>query len=207
VSVNLLSAACFLIPSKSERSSDLEEEKGSSETVEFHGIKIRIVEMLPYAKALLDTFLAWQEKNRNTILAAELRFRFRLDGRTVTGFIDRIEQQPDGGLVVIDFKTGSKPSNITKAGIRDDIQMNIYCMAVQERYGKLPARASLYYLKDDKAIDYIPDEESIAAFKERLQGMVAAVCAEEFVARPSYMGCRNCDYGDLCDAGEKGDRS
>jgi len=57
-------------------------------------------------------------------------------------------------------------------------------------YGKLPARASLYYLKDDKAIDYIPDDESIAVFKERLQGMIAAVCAEEFVTRPSYMGCR-----------------
>ena len=155
------------------------------------------------AEDLLDTFLAWQAKNRNTILAAELRFRFRLDGRTVTGYIDRIEQQPDGGLVVIDFKTGAKPSNITRAGIRDDIQMNIYCMAVQERYGKLPARASLYYLKDDKMIDYLPDDESIAVFKERLRGMIAAVCAEEFAARPSFMGCRNCDYGDLCEVGEK----
>jgi len=157
------------------------------------------------AEALLDTFLAWQAQNPNTILAAELRFRFRLDGRTVTGFIDRIEKQPDGGLVVIDFKTGSKPSNITRAGIRDDIQMNIYCMAVQEKYGKLPARASLYYLKEDKAIDYIPDDESIAAFKERLQGMIAAVCAEEFIARPSYMGCRTCDYGDLCEVNQRGD--
>jgi len=83
--------------------------------------------------------------------------------------------------------------------------MNIYCMAVQERYGKLPARASLYYLKDDKAIDYIPDDESIAVFKERLQGMIAAVCAEEFAARPSFMGCRNCDYGDLCEARERGE--
>jgi DNA helicase-2/ATP-dependent DNA helicase PcrA len=106
---------------------------------------------------------------------------------------------------VIDFKTGAKPSTITRSGIREDIQMNVYCMAVQAMpaYGTLPVRASLYYLKDDKAIDYIPDDESIAAFKERLSGMVAAVCAEEFLARPSYMGCRNCDYGDLCEAGEK----
>jgi DNA helicase-2/ATP-dependent DNA helicase PcrA len=157
------------------------------------------------AEVLLDTFLAWQETNNNKIIEAEQGFQYRLDGRIVTGYIDRIEQQPDGGLVVIDFKTGSKPSNITKAGIRDDIQMNIYCMAVQERYGKLPARASLYYLRDDKAIDYIPDDESIAAFRERLQGMIAAVCAEEFMARPSYMGCRNCDYGDLCEMGGKGE--
>jgi hypothetical protein len=75
---------------------------------------------------------------------------------------------PDGGLIVIDFKIGSKQSNITKAGICEDIQMNIYCMAVQVMYGKVPVRASLYYLKDDKTIDYIPDNESIAAFKERV---------------------------------------
>jgi len=50
---------------------------------------------------------------------------------------------------------------------------------------------------------FIPDDESIAAFKERLQAMIAAVCAEEFVARPSYMGCRNCDYGDLCEMAGK----
>jgi DNA helicase-2/ATP-dependent DNA helicase PcrA len=157
------------------------------------------------AEALLDTFLAWQEKNRNTIVAAEQRFKFRLGDRTVTGFIDRIERQPDGGFVVIDFKTGSKPSNITKAGIRDDIQMNIYCMAVQEKYGRLPARASLYYLKEDKMIDYVPDDESIAAFSERAEGMIAAICAEEFPPKVSYMGCRNCDYVDLCEANQRGD--
>jgi len=36
-----------------------------------------------------------------------------------------------------------------------------------------------------------------------LRGMFAAVCDEEVVARPSYMGCRTCDYTDLCEAGEK----
>jgi DNA helicase-2/ATP-dependent DNA helicase PcrA len=155
------------------------------------------------ADLLLDTFLDWQAKNRNTILVAEQRFRFRLGERNMTGYIDRIEQQPDGGLVVIDFKTGSKPSNITKAGIREDIQMNIYCMAVQAMYGKVPVRASLYYLKDDKTMDYIPNEESIAAFKERVSGMISSVCSEEFPARPSYMGCGRCDYRDLCEVGEK----
>jgi len=29
------------------------------------------------------------------------------------------------------------------------------------------------------------------------------LCAEEFAARPSYMGCRNCEKGDLCEGGEK----
>jgi DNA helicase-2/ATP-dependent DNA helicase PcrA len=155
------------------------------------------------ADALLDTFLSWQAQDTNTIVAAEMRFSFRFSQRILKGSIDRIEQQPDGGLVVIDFKTGSS-AGITKNTIREDIQMNLYCIAVQEIYGKLPVRASLYYLRDNKMIDYIPDEASIAAFRERLSGMIAAVCAEEFVAKPSFMGCKNCDYGDLCEIGEKG---
>jgi DNA helicase-2/ATP-dependent DNA helicase PcrA len=152
------------------------------------------------AEVLLDTFLAWQETNNNTIIEAEQRFQYRLNGRVIKGYIDRIEQQPDGGLVVIDFKSGSsKSAGITRNSIREDIQMNLYSIAVQEIYGKLPVRASLYYLADNKMIDYIPDPESIAAFKERVQGMIAAVCAEEFGARPSYMGCQRCDYVDLCE--------
>ena len=47
-------------------------------------------------------------------------------------------------------------------------------------------------------------DENIAAFNERVQELIAAVCAEEFVARPSYMGCQRCDYGDLCEVGERG---
>jgi DNA helicase-2/ATP-dependent DNA helicase PcrA len=135
--------------------------------------------------------------------AAEQRFKFRFNDRIVKGYIDRIERQPDGGLVVIDFKTGAKPSEITKSGVREDVQMNIYCIAVQEMYGKLPVRASFYYLKEDKMVDYVPDEESIAAFEERMEVMIAAVCAEEFPAKPSYMGCQRCDYVDLCEVGER----
>ena len=139
---------------------------------------------------------------------AEQRFRFRLGDRTVTGYIDRIERQPDGEYVVIDFKTGGKPSTITKAGIREDIQMNVYCMAVQEMFGKLPARASLYYLKDDKAVDYVPDEESIAVFRERALSIISGVCREEFPARASFIACRNCDYVELCEmTGKNGEKA
>ena len=34
--------------------------------------------------------------------------------------------------------------------------------------------------------------------------MFGSVCAEEFVAKPSFMGCQRCDYRDLCEVGEKG---
>jgi hypothetical protein len=49
------------------------------------------------------------------------------------------------------------------------------------------------------------DEESIAAFRERVSSMISAVFLEVFSARPSYMGCGRCDYRDLCEVGEKGE--
>ena len=60
------------------------------------------------AEAMLDTYLAWQAANRNTIVATEKKFQFTLNGRKVKGSIDRIEQTPEGEYVVVDFKTGIK---------------------------------------------------------------------------------------------------
>jgi hypothetical protein len=33
--------------------------------------------------------------------------------------------------------------------------------------------------------------------------MIGSVCAEEFVVKLPFMGCWNCEYGDLCEIGEK----
>jgi hypothetical protein len=34
--------------------------------------------------------------------------------------------------------------------------------------------------------------------------MIGSVCAEEVVAKPSFMGCQRCEYVDLCEVGETG---
>ena len=109
------------------------------------------------AEAMLDTYLSWQAANRNTIVAAEKKFQFPLNGRKVKGYIDRIEQTPEGEYVVVDFKTGSKPSSLTKNSVLSDIQLNLYCLAVKEMFGKLPQRASFYYIKDEQDGRLFPD--------------------------------------------------
>jgi DNA helicase-2/ATP-dependent DNA helicase PcrA len=48
------------------------------------------------AEAMLDTYLAWQAANRNTIVAAEKRFQFPLS-RKVKGFIDREDTEGEYG--------------------------------------------------------------------------------------------------------------
>jgi len=154
------------------------------------------------AEAMLDSYLSWQAANRNTIVAAEKKFQFPLNGRKVKGYIDRIEQTPEGEYVVVDFKTGSKPSSLTKNSVLSDIQLNLYCLAIKEMFGKLPARASFYYIKENKMVDYFPTEETVGAFAETAKSIISAVCSEQFDPTPAYQTCRFCDYADLCEKKE-----
>jgi len=155
---------------------------------------------------LIQTYLAWQAKNNNTILESEKEFSFTLAGREMHGFIDRIEQTPRGGYEVIDFKTGSsKSSGITKKNLPENIQLNLYAMAIRELYGKLPERTTLFYLADNKLVDYAPTEAGVKAFTENLEKMVARILAGEFPAQPGYKQCEWCPYGDLCGEREIGE--
>jgi DNA helicase-2/ATP-dependent DNA helicase PcrA len=157
-------------------------------------------EDLAKAGELLDTYLAWQAANPNSIAGIEKQFDFRLREHPVKGYIDRLEETADGEICVIDFKTGRKEH--TAKSIRDDVQMNLYCLGVCELFGTLPKKASLFYLRDNKVIDYVPDAESIGAFRERLKGIIDSIHAEQFAATPGA-SCRRCDYQALCEAREK----
>jgi len=48
------------------------------------------------------------------------------------------------------------------------------------------------------------DDAIIVAFSERVYGRIGSVCAEEFVAKPSFMGWRRSSYRDLCEVREMG---
>ncbi len=151
------------------------------------------------AEKMIDTYLDWQKNNANEIVGTEIGFGIEIAGRMVKGYIDRVEKTKDGNYCVIDFKTGSKTVNGNT--IRENIQMNVYALAVLKKYGKLPVRASLYYIKTNETVDYVPDNEIIDVQRERLEEMIQAVLKEEFGPTPSF-SCKFCDYEGICEAKE-----
>jgi DNA helicase II / ATP-dependent DNA helicase PcrA len=152
------------------------------------------------AEKMIDTYLAWQAQNENQVIDVEMKFVFNLSGRNVKGFIDRVERTPEGNYVVIDFKTGYQSE--TKNSIKENIQMNVYCLAVLEKFGSLPHRASLFYVKPEKMVDYFPDSEQLEKQKTRLTSMIDDVLLERFPGKPAYKACRFCDYEALCEEKE-----
>jgi DNA helicase-2/ATP-dependent DNA helicase PcrA len=152
------------------------------------------------ARQTLDNFLAWHEVNPNRVLDTEYKFSTMIAGRTVNGKIDRIEQTATDDLVVVDFKTGKR--KIEKKKINEDLQANIYCLAAQDKYGKLPKTVAFYYPWLSETVEYAPAEASVGMQKERIEGMIASMLSGEFPEKRQW-DCRSCDYSCLCDGQSK----
>ncbi|MEI6293449.1 MAG: UvrD-helicase domain-containing protein [Methanomicrobiales archaeon] len=154
------------------------------------------------APTLIDNYLSWQEANPNTVVAVEKEFYLTIGGRTIHGFIDRVEQAPNGDYVVIDYKSGKKPTDLTKKLVNEHIQLNLYCLAVQQLYGKLPERAEFFFLKDGNHPAYTPTAGTIKAFEATVSDLINGIITEQFPPRPEYMRCKGCAYGSLCESKE-----
>ena len=76
--------------------------------------------------ALAD-YLADRAKEGQRLVASEARFEVRHGRAVVTGKIDRIERQPEGGLLVVDLKTGTP---LTEGAVVDNAQMLVYQLGV-----------------------------------------------------------------------------
>jgi DNA helicase II / ATP-dependent DNA helicase PcrA len=153
------------------------------------------------AQKALEKYVAWNETNENELIGTEVEFFFSLDGWPIKGRIDRLERTSDGEYVLSDFKTTKEGES--RNSITHSIQINTYCLAVMHKYGKLPERASLVYLKGRKRpVHYYPDPLQIRNQETRLKGLIANIMDEQFnPAIPSLLGiCRWCGFKTECTA-------
>ena len=73
----------------------------------------------------------------------EASFRMHLAPDVVlSGRLDRVDEEPDGNLHVIDYKTGEPPEEV------DAGQLRLYAIMVEEKLERPVSRASFWYLDD-----------------------------------------------------------
>ena len=149
------------------------------------------------AKEMVKFYLQWSAANPNTPIDVEKRFQIEIGGIPVTGFIDRIEKTPAGEYQVIDFKTGRVYE--TKNSIKEDTQMNVYALAVQNIYKKLPEKTSLLYLKESKMLENIIKTDNLDRVTAKLENTTKSILEEDFEARPEKGACRTCAFKSICD--------
>ena len=104
------------------------------------------IERAQHVEALRETVRALAEQGTDWVpIGLELAFgiggkpplELQLAGRAarVRGIIDRLDQRPDGGLRVIDYKTGRSRLNIAELDEGRRIQLPLYALAAQEALG------------------------------------------------------------------------
>lgn len=147
---------------------------------------------------MLDFWVGFEESNHNETVEVEEGFDFNLDGARFGGYIDRLDRTPDGDFIVIDYKTNKTP--YTKNQLKEDVQIAVYCLAVKEKYGKLPMEAGHMYVNPDIAELRLVDvsEEGVETVVGRIKEMVGRIKGEDFEVREEP-NCRFCDYKGICD--------
>jgi len=103
---------------------------------------------------------------------------------TLFGRMDRIDEEPDGTLHIVDYKTGSLPGDV------DASQLHLYAIMVESKLERTVSRASFWYLDDGSVwtTELTPQDKeralsgALAAGKEmqrekRFEPTVAPHCA------------------------------
>lgn len=135
--------------------------------------------------------------------ALEFMVEAKFDDVVLMGKVDRIDDSPDG-LVVIDYKTGrSRPPE--KA--RGDTAFTMYAMLVYHRFKVAPAALEWRYVETGDRVVTQREPEAFDRVRAEVLAEVARIRAEaEFPPTPGPW-CALCDYLERCPEGRAAARA
>ena len=148
--------------------------------------------------AALTRFYREQEASGQKPAGVEQEFGFDLGPTRVRGRFDRVDETPDGP-VIVDYKS----SDVTdqKKGdqrARESLQLKIYALAWKEMTGRLPARVELAFLESGLVGRHRPTEADLATARESIETAAAGIRQRRFDPTPAYQVCRACAYNQIC---------
>ncbi len=111
----------------------------------------------------------------------EVPFIYKLSRGELRGKIDLVLKNPDGGIVILDYKTNrieNETELFEKAG-EYELQIMIYALAVWETTGILPEKGALYFTSLDRTLDYNLTEELLVKTREKTSHAVEEIALHE----------------------------
>ena len=151
---------------------------------------------------VLDRYFTLEDPRRLEPAERELYVEALLDSRLLLrGFVDRLDEAPDGRLRVVDYKSGRAPGEGFEA--KALFQMKFYALALWRTRGVVPAMLQLIYLGSGEMLRYVPDEADLLATERKVVAIWEAIRRAESTgdwrASPSRM-CDWCAHQSLCPA-------
>ena len=131
-------------------------------------------------------------------LALELPFNLKIEGNTLYGVIDRIDQKKEG-VAIIDYKTGKSKDKLTP---EDKEQLLIYQIAAEEIFKLKPNELIYEYLNDGTKASFLGSDKEKESLKEKIGLQIAKIKESDFEPTPGWQ-CGFCDFKDICNFAKK----
>lgn len=158
-------------------------------------------EFVADAAGLIENYFRLEDPTTVQVLGTELRMSVHVGSLKLSGIIDRLDLDPDGELVVTDYKTGRAPSANYEQSRLGGVQF--YAFLCEQVLGRRPARVQLLHLREPLSISTTPSDQSIRGLQQQTTAIWAAVesaCQrEDFRPKPGRL-CDYCAFHELCPA-------
>lgn len=127
---------------------------------------------------------------------------------TLGGKIDRIDRNPDGSLVVLDYKTGKPPYKQSPESLaKDDLQLAAYAVLVTKKFRGKVARCDYLFLDHELRLGYEPTDDLLAEKEAEILALCRTILADEtFEPTPNNL-CPWCDFRPICPKGDEWEKS
>ena len=158
-------------------------------------------EFVADAHALVRNYFQLEDPTSVNAIGLELRLDVDLGSLRLRGIIDRLDLDPNGDLVVVDYKTGSAGAERYDRSRLSGVQF--YAYLCERLFGKRPARVQLLHLREPVSITAVPTDQSIRGLTQRTEAIWRAVVQacerDDFRPRPSRL-CDFCAFREWCPA-------
>jgi putative RecB family exonuclease len=124
-----------------------------------------------------------------------------LDGMTIRGILDRMEETTDGRLVITDYKTGKAPPE--QYALPAFFALKLYAMLVRHATGRAPDEVRLIYLNGPTVYQLEINDGRLDAVGRQMRAIwdaiERAIEQDDFPTRISRL-CDWCSFQSICPA-------
>lgn len=150
---------------------------------------------------LLANYFLVEDPRSFDPLERELDMTEDLESVAMRGILDRIEENENGDLVIVDYKTGKAPPE--RYALSAFFALKIYALLIRKKMGRTPVELRLLYLNGPDLYRLEVNEDQLDAMERQVKALWTAIqraiSSDNFPTRVSRL-CDWCAFKDICPA-------